>query len=39
LTRDLPDEAGSDAIQQAIEAGATHVWHGPSPPLSRDSSA
>jgi hypothetical protein len=37
LIRDLPDGAGSEAIKQTIEADAMHVWHGPSPPRSRDS--
>ena len=39
LTRDLPTGAGSEAIKEAIEANAMHVWHGPSPRMSRDTSA
>jgi|SRR6056297_347628 len=28
----LSDGVGSDAIKQAIESNAVHVWHGPAPP-------
>lgn len=32
----LPDGAGSDAVQIAIERDANQVWHGPAPLGSRD---
>ena len=38
LTRDLSAGAGSEAVKEVIEARAMHVWHGPSPRLSRDTS-
>jgi hypothetical protein len=38
LLRELPDNAGYDAIRQSIERNATVVWHGPSPKGSRDTS-
>jgi len=31
LLMELPDNAGSDAVHQAIEANALPVWHGPAP--------
>jgi len=37
LLKDLPDDAGSEAIRTAIEKKAPQVWHGPSPE-SRDTS-
>ena len=38
LLESLPDGVGSDVIKQAIEQGATTVWHGPAPQGSRDTS-
>lgn len=38
LTRDLPGRAGSEAIKEALETNAMHLWHGPSPRMSRDTS-
>lgn len=36
LLKEMPDHAGADAVKQAIESNAQHVWHGPAPP-SRES--
>lgn len=38
LLATLDDGAGSEAIRRAIERHGTFVWHGPSPPGSRDTS-
>lgn len=38
LLRDLPDDAGGDAVRTAIERKGPFVWHGPAPEGSRDSS-
>ena len=38
LLSELPDRCGPAAIKQAIEAKVAHLWHGPSPPGSRDTS-
>lgn len=38
LLFELPDGAGVYVIHQAIETGVAHVWHGPSPAGSRDTS-
>ena len=38
LLKELPNAAGSEEVHRAIEKRATAVWHGPSPPASRDSS-
>lgn len=38
LLKELPDGAGADRVHRAIETGAMHVWHGPSPKDSRDTS-
>mgnify|MGYP007073391473 CR=1 FL=1 len=38
LLREMPDNAGSEAIQTAIEKDAILVWHDPSPKGSRDTS-
>lgn len=37
LLKDLPDNAGSEAIRTAIEKKGPQVWHGPAPD-SRDTS-
>ncbi len=38
LLQEIPDRAGLDAVQQAIERHTMHVWHGPAPKGSRDTS-
>ena len=38
LLSELPDRCGPAAIKQAVEAKVAHLWHGPSPPGSRDTS-
>lgn len=38
LVEKMSDDAGSDAVRQAIEHNATTVWHGPAPDGSRDTS-
>lgn len=38
LLKDLPDDAGSEAIRATIELNAMPVWHGPAPKGSRDTS-
>jgi hypothetical protein len=38
LLKDVPDSAGDDAVRRAIERQGMFVWHGPSPPGSRDTS-
>ena len=38
VLKDLPDGAGSDAVQTAIERKGVFAWHGPSPKDSRDTS-
>ena len=38
LLKEMPDNAGSEAIQTAIEKDAIFVWHDPSPKESRDTS-
>jgi hypothetical protein len=38
LLAELPDGSGPAAIKQAIEAKVAHLWHGPSPEGSRDTS-
>jgi hypothetical protein len=35
---DIPDGAESEAIKEAIEKNAMHVWHGPSPKQTRSTS-
>jgi len=37
LLEQMPDGAGSDAVHQMIEKNAQFIWHGPSPPGTRDS--
>jgi hypothetical protein len=39
LLRALPDEAGPEAVKREVEKRGPFVWHGPSPPGSRDTSA
>ena len=38
IIRDIPDGSGSEALKRAIETEAMHVWHGPSPTQTRDTS-
>ena len=38
LVRDLSDGAGDEAVKEAIEIKGAHVWHGPAPRDSRDTS-
>jgi hypothetical protein len=38
LLAELPDGSGPGAIKEAIEAKVAHLWHGPSPTGSRDTS-
>jgi len=38
LLKELPQEAGDEAVHVAIEARAMFVWHGPAPLGSLDSS-
>lgn len=38
IAQQVPDGAGSEKLKQAIEEDAAHVWHGPSPEGSRDTS-
>jgi len=37
LLKELKDGAGNEAVKAAIEKKGTHVWHGPAPEGSRDS--
>ena len=38
LLQEIPDRAGLDAVHRAIERHTMHVWHGPAPRGSRDTS-
>lgn len=38
LLAELPDGSGPGAIKKAIETKVAHLWHGPSPTGSRDTS-
>ena len=38
LLSELPSGAGDEAVRAAIEKKGTHVWHGPAPRDSRDTS-
>jgi hypothetical protein len=38
LLAELPDGSGAPAVKEAIETKVAHLWHGPSPKGSRDTS-
>jgi hypothetical protein len=38
LIAELPDGVGAAAVHKAIESEVAHLWHGPSPEGSRDTS-
>jgi hypothetical protein len=38
LLQQIPDRAGLDEVHRAIERHTMHLWHGPAPKGSRDTS-